>query len=77
MPLEQPIAALDWNNNDNLFMAAWNGNGYEWQFERPAVTSLGTLGKNSKERAEAANWSADCPLIKGLVAEPMTEGTES
>jgi WD40 repeat protein len=63
-PVDKPIAALQWlANEEGLLIANWKGDTTLWQpgFDAPRPTA--PLGDGGKQRAEAANWSADCPLF--------------
>jgi hypothetical protein len=67
--LDQPAAALAWlPDNDRLLVANWNGAAWLWQADLEAQGSPVSLGAGGKLLAEAANWSADCPLSPALVS---------
>jgi beta-lactamase regulating signal transducer with metallopeptidase domain len=74
---EKPVAALSWLPNDEgLLMADWKGDAHVWRLDSQTLSPVDSLGKSGKERAEAANWSADCPLATPPVAELLTLGAE-
>jgi WD40 repeat protein len=61
--LEEPIAALTWlSDEDRLLLADWNGKARLYQFDFGLLDETVSLGANGKQIAEAAHWSADCPL---------------
>jgi WD40 repeat protein len=76
-PLENPIAALAWLPDDNgLVMANWQGDSAVWRPTSQFIQPAGSLGEHGKQQAEAANWSADCPLTIVPLAPQLTAGAE-
>jgi bla regulator protein BlaR1 len=62
-PLEEPVAALAWSAGDNrLFLTDWNGVARRYQVASGLFSEAVSLGPTGKQIAEAAHWSADCPL---------------
>lgn len=77
IPLEESMAALTWLPNDEgLLMADWKGEAYEFRFISQVITPLGPLGSSGKQSAEAAHWSADCPLTTPSAAEHGIAGAQ-
>jgi hypothetical protein len=63
LPLDEPVAALTWlSDGDRLLLADWNGKARLYQFDFGLLSETVSLGTNGKQIAEAAHWSADCPL---------------
>jgi bla regulator protein blaR1 len=69
--LEKPVAALAWLSNEDLFVADWNGAARLWQSDRESLGPPVSLGASGKSLAEAANWSAECPLVPAAIADPL------
>jgi len=75
--LDRPIAALAWlPGDDGLLVADWKGEAQLWQpgEESPRYSTL--LGQGGKQTVEAANWSADCPLVPSWLANQMAARSE-
>lgn len=76
LPLEKPIAALAWLSEDGqILMADWKGDATVWQPGSQAAQRTASLD-SGKKRAEASNWSADCPLVIAPPAEQFSIGAD-
>ena len=70
--LDKPLAALAWlSGDDRLLVADWNGEARLWQSDLDILGPPVSLGTSGKLLAEAANWSADCPLAPAAIADHL------
>ncbi len=75
--LPRPIAALAWLSGDeNIFTADWAGEALLWRLaDEPSAQQI-SLGIAGKQIAEAAHWSANCPLIPSWLMSQSIFGAD-
>jgi beta-lactamase regulating signal transducer with metallopeptidase domain len=75
--LPRPVAALAWLPDDESVLAAdWTGEALLWRLGDESSAHQISLGVVGKQIAEAAHWSADCPLVPSGLTSQLLLGAD-